>query len=80
MANFVEVPTERLAPDVLARLLEEFASRDGTDYGEREHTLEEKVAQLHEQLRAKELYVLFDADSENWDLVLREQAMQLLDK
>ncbi|MCB1699151.1 MAG: YheU family protein, partial [Halioglobus sp.] len=39
MANFVAVPVERLQPDVLQALLEEFASRDGTDYGERELSL-----------------------------------------
>ena len=39
MATFVEVPPERLDPAVLAALLEDYASRDGTDYGDREHTL-----------------------------------------
>lgn len=78
MAEFVMVPPARLQADVLQALLEEFASRDGTDYGERERTLAEKVAQLHSQLRAGDLQLLYDVDSEQWDLLPRAQAELLL--
>jgi len=78
MADFVAVPLLRLPGDVLQALLEEFASRDGTDYGERELTLEQKVQALHKQLQSGELQVLFDSDSQEWDLVPREQAAALL--
>ena len=78
MAEFVLVPAQRLQGDVLQALLEEYASRDGTDYGERECTLEEKVAQLLRQLRTDELQILYDVDSEQWDLLPRTQAEQLL--
>jgi len=78
MAEFVLVPAQRLQADVLQALLEEYASRDGTDYGERERTLEEKVAQLLRQLRTDELQILYDVDSEQWDLLPRAQADQLL--
>jgi uncharacterized protein YheU (UPF0270 family) len=78
MAEFVLVPAQRLQADVLQALLEEYASRDGTDYGERERTLEEKVAQLQRQLRTDELQILYDVDSEQWDLLPRAQAEQLL--
>ena len=78
MAEFVLVPAQRLQGDVLQALLEEYASREGTDYGERECTLEEKVAQLLRQLRTDELQILYDVDSEQWDLLPRAQAEQLL--
>jgi len=74
MAEFVLVPVERLQADILQALLEEYASRDGTDYGVRECTLEEKVAQLLRQLRAGELQILYDVDSEQWDLLSRARA------
>jgi uncharacterized protein YheU (UPF0270 family) len=79
MANFVAVPLDRLPSDVLVALLEEFASRDGTDYGERECSLEQKVGELRTQLAAGELQLLYDADSEQWDLVSRENAGSLLE-
>ncbi len=78
MAQFVEVPLQRLQPDILQALLEEYASRDGTDYGEQERTLEEKVSRLRDQLGARELRLLFDTASEHWDLVPCVQAEQLL--
>ena len=78
MAQFVAVPPQRLEAAVLQALLEEFASRDGTDYGERESTLEEKIVQLQRQLVNGELHILYDVDSEQWDLVPREQAELLL--
>jgi uncharacterized protein len=78
MAHFVAVPPQRLQADVLQALLEDFASRDGTDYGEREFTLKEKVERLQRQLRAGELHILHDIDSEQWDLVPSAQAELLL--
>ena len=79
MPQFIQVPMGRLAPDVRNALLEEYASRDGTDYGERELTLAEKVANLERQLADGELCILYEGDSEQWDLVPAEQAVALLD-
>lgn len=78
MAEFVAVPLQRLQQGVLQALLEEFASRDGTDYGERELSLVQKVLALEGQLKRGELQILYDADSEQWDLLPREQAATLL--
>lgn len=78
MAEFVAVPVQRLQGDVLQGLLEEFASRDGTDYGEREFTLEQKTVALRAQLEKGDLQILYDTDSEQWDLMPAEQAATLL--
>ena len=78
MSQFVTVPPQRLQTDVLQALLEEFATRDGTDYGERESTLEQKVQRLQAQIADGDLLILYDADSEQWDLVPRTQAELLL--
>jgi uncharacterized protein YheU (UPF0270 family) len=78
MADFIEIPPSRLPPDTLNALLEEFASRDGTDYGEREIDLEQKVAELQRQLAAGEVLILYDSASENWDLLPKEQARDWL--
>ncbi|MDG2273449.1 MAG: YheU family protein [Halioglobus sp.] len=79
MAQFVLVPFDRLQAEVLQALLEDYATRNGTDYGERELTTQEKVQQLQRQLSAGELQILYDADSEQWDLVPESQAELLLD-
>jgi len=79
MANFVAVPVERLDSAVLLALLEEFASRDGTDYGRYELTLEQKVSDLRAQLHSGQLQLLYDSDCEQWDLLPREEAENLLE-
>jgi len=78
VASFLRIPPERVPPETLAALLEEYASRDGTDYGEREVPLAEKCAALSRQLASGELQLLFDVDSENWDLLPRDRARDLL--
>ena len=78
MATFVRVPPKRLPREVLLALLEEYTSRDGTDYGIRELTQNEKVAALNRQLDRGDVYLLYDADSAEWDLLAKEQAEMLL--
>lgn len=78
MARFIEIPPARVSPDTLRALLEEFASRDGTDYGLREQSLDEKVASLQRDLDNGALRLVYDSDSEFWDLVDRERASALL--
>lgn len=38
--------------------------REGTDYGEREHSLEQKVAQVRVQLERGLARILYDPDTE----------------
>ena len=63
------VPPEALAEPVLAALLEEYASRDGTDYGDQERSLEQKVSDLRGQLDREEIVIVFDPDSESVNLM-----------
>ena len=64
LSPLIEIPPERLSPGVLQAILEEFVSREGTDYGEVEYSLERKVAQLQQQLSRGELVVSFDPQAE----------------
>ena len=70
----VEVPHAQLAPEVLRRLIEEFVTRDGTDYGTVERTLAEKVAVVMRQLEAGEVAIVVDAEHEAIDIVARRPA------
>ena len=63
---------DALAPDVLRALMEEFVTRDGTDYGDRELSLEEKVENLRGQLRRGDARIVFDPESESVDIVVSE--------
>lgn len=50
-------------------MLEEFVTREGTDYGEVELTLEAKLAILERQLRAEEAVVVFNPHDESFQIV-----------
>ena len=40
-----KVPYDQLSPEALQGVIEEFVTRDGTDYGEIEVSLETKISQ-----------------------------------
>lgn len=65
----VEVPYERLDPETLRRMIEEFVTRDGADWADAGGALEDKVAQVLQQLRNKKVSIVFDHTSQTANLV-----------
>ena len=66
----VEVPASALSPDALRGLVVEFVTRDGTDYGVRERSLEEKVRDVLRQIERGEARIMFDPASRTANIVL----------
>ncbi len=64
----LDVPFEQLAPETLHALIEEFVTRDGTDYGTQEASMERKVTQVMELLRKKKAKIVFDPQTESCDI------------
>lgn len=60
--RLVEVPHTRLSPETLRGVVEEFVTRDGTDYGAVERTLEQKVAEVLRQLERGDARIVVDLD------------------
>ena len=73
MPRFVQVPADRLEPSALQGLLEDYASRDGTDYGLEELQLARKVGRLRSQVESGELAIVCDLEEDQWDLVKSER-------
>jgi uncharacterized protein YheU (UPF0270 family) len=59
----VVVPHTALAADVLKALVESFVLREGTDYGEQELTLDDKVSRVIRELARGKAQILFDPDT-----------------
>lgn len=72
----IEVPYGDLPPDTLQTIAEDFCSRDGTDYGEVELSLEQKVTMLMTQLRRGEAHILFEANSQTLRIVTAQELQQ----
>ena len=60
----VELSPDDLSPEALRGLVEEFVTRDGTDYGAVERGIEEKIARVLAQLRSGEARLVFDPETE----------------
>lgn len=69
MNDPVEVPYRELSPEALAGVIESFVLREGTGYGAREYSLEEKVAHVLRQLERGEAKIMFDPDTESVSIV-----------
>lgn len=67
------IPPESLSEEALQGVLEEFISRDGTDYGELELSLEAKIARLKPQIVRGEVLIVFDETLECVTLMTREE-------
>jgi uncharacterized protein YheU (UPF0270 family) len=76
-SNLIVIPAEQLSAEALQGVIEEFITREGTDYGEVELTLAEKVGMVREQLRRRLVVVAFDTLTETCTIMTREDAERL---
>ena len=67
------IPWQDLAPETLENLIESFVLREGTDYGEHERTLEDKVADVKQQLKSGEVVLVWSELHETVNLMPRNQ-------
>ena len=66
----IELSPDQLSSEALRRLIEEFVTRDGTDYGASEASLEGKIEQVRAQLASGEARLVFDPETETANIVL----------
>jgi uncharacterized protein len=67
----IVIPYRDLSEPALRGVLESFVLREGTDYGEREVTLDQKVAQVLRQLERGDAQIVFDPVVESVDVVVK---------
>jgi hypothetical protein len=65
----VSVPHTALAADLLRAVIESFILREGTDYGERELSLDDKVLRVMRLLERGDARIMFDPQTESVDIV-----------
>lgn len=68
-AEPVAVPHTELDPEILRAVIEAFVLREGTDYGEHEFPLDQKVSKVMRQLERGEAQILFDPETESVAIV-----------
>jgi uncharacterized protein YheU (UPF0270 family) len=72
-STFIVIPPEQLSADARQGVIEEFIMREGTDYGEVELSLAEKVELVSTQLRKGLVVIAFDTLTESCTMMTREE-------
>ena len=67
--DVIEIPLDRVDPGTLRRMMEEFVTREWSELSDSEHTLDEKVAQVLQQLNDKKATIVYDSTSESWNII-----------
>ena len=70
--EFMRVPHTDLQPETLINLIESFVTREGTDYGSVERTLDSKIADVMRQLEDGRAFVTYDDASDSVSIVAKD--------
>lgn len=71
------IPPERLTQEVLRSVIESFITREGTDYGEHEYDLSEKVEQVWPKVVSGAILIVFDPETESVSLMTKEDYLKM---
>lgn len=63
------IPHTSLSPEVLTSLIESVVLREGTDYGDQELSLEEKVEIVRAQLANGEAFIEYSEEHESVNII-----------
>lgn len=63
------IPVNRLSPEALDGVIQEFVLREGTDYGDREVSPETKLVQVKNKLENGLAILVFDDESETTNII-----------
>jgi len=74
----IEVPPASLAAETLCAIIEGFIMREGTDYGDAEYSLENKVNQVRRQLERGDVLLMWDEVLESCNLITKAQWQRYL--
>lgn len=68
MAGFI-IPHNELSKEALNGVVQEFVTRDGTDYGKVEVPLETKISQVISQLNSGVAVIVFDQETQTCNIL-----------
>lgn len=69
MEDLIEVPYQQLSPETLHAVIEAFILQEGTNYGDKEFSLETKVDQVRRQLAQKQVRLVYQSETESCHLI-----------
>ena len=71
----IQIPHDQLSKEALLGVIEEFITRESTDYGAVEVPLETKVRQVHQNLNSGKAILVFDGKTETCNIFHRDDPL-----
>ena len=65
----IELPLDRFTPEILRKMIEEFVTRDWSELGDANYSLDERVEQVRLRLKEKRAKVVYDLKTETCNIV-----------
>jgi len=66
------IPYEKLSPEALEGLIEEFVTRNGTDTGYEKKSIENDVTRVKRQLKRGDAVIVFDQSTKTSNIILKD--------
>ena len=66
------IPHEKLSPEALQAIIEEFVTRDGTDTGYEKKSFENDVAMVKRQVKRGDSVIVYDQNTQTRNIVLKD--------
>ena len=71
------IPPDRLESTVLENVLESYIVREGTDYGDSELDMSQKLDILRPQVKKGEVLIVYDEEGESLTLMTKAQYLEV---
>jgi uncharacterized protein YheU (UPF0270 family) len=65
----IDIPLDRINPETLLNMVNEFVSREWADLQDSSCTLDDKIGQVMQQLQDNKAKVVYDLTTETWNIV-----------
>jgi uncharacterized protein len=75
MMNAFLIPHDQLSKQALQGVVEEFITRESTDYGEVDLSLETKVCQVYQRLASGDAVLVFDGETETCNIFHKDDPL-----
>ena len=66
------IPLDKLEKQTITSIIEQFVLTEGTDYGQDEISLQDKVEQVHQQLITGDAFIVYSEQYETVSIVPKE--------
>lgn len=67
----IEIPVERINPETLRKMIEEFVTREWNGQSDSGCSMDENVDRVLRRLSSNQAVIVFDVTSETWNIIPR---------